>query len=146
MSQNKTLPVIGDFLSYLLDERAFSPYTAKCYGVDLRQFVEFLTEENNITLDLQDETAAWKRCGDADSTGVAGTVGPDCLTNHILKADTSLVREYLAHLDSFDYSAATNGQEDRHHAILLQMARKAWHHPGQSNGADPDTPSGQASA
>lgn len=107
MSQNKTLPIIGDFLSYLLDERAFSPYTAKCYGVDLRQFVEFLTEENSLTLDQAKETIAWQCCSDTDSSDVVDSVGPPCLTNHILGADTALVRTYLAHLDSFDYSAAT---------------------------------------
>ena len=32
------LPVIEQFMSYLLDERHFSPYTSRCYGVDLRQY------------------------------------------------------------------------------------------------------------
>jgi site-specific recombinase XerD len=34
--------VIQDFLSYLSLERRFSEHTAKCYGVDLRQFGEYL--------------------------------------------------------------------------------------------------------
>src|SRR5213594_103721 len=42
------LPVVEDFLRYLLDERHFSPYTSRCYGVDLRQYVDHLTEEHHI--------------------------------------------------------------------------------------------------
>ena len=40
-----TLPMIEQFLSYLTDERHFSPYTARCYGADLRQYSEHLIEE-----------------------------------------------------------------------------------------------------
>ena len=32
-----TLPIIAGFTSYLMDERHFSHYTARCYGADLRQ-------------------------------------------------------------------------------------------------------------
>ena len=35
--------IIQDFLNYLQFEKRFSPHTAKCYGVDLLQFGEFLT-------------------------------------------------------------------------------------------------------
>ena len=34
-----SLPITDAFASYLTDERHFSPYTALCYGADLRQFV-----------------------------------------------------------------------------------------------------------
>jgi integrase/recombinase XerC len=37
-----SLPLIDAFLSYLTDERHFSPYTARCYGADLRQYVGYL--------------------------------------------------------------------------------------------------------
>ena len=108
MSHNNTLPIVADFLSYLLDERAFSPYTAKCYGVDLRQYIEFLTDENNVTMNLAGETTAWQRSNDSSgTTDVVGTVGPTTVTGMILQADTASVREYLAHLDGFDYSPAT---------------------------------------
>tara|TARA_B100002052_G_scaffold291652_2_gene312033 strand:+ start:513 stop:1526 length:1014 start_codon:yes stop_codon:yes gene_type:complete len=108
MSQNNTLPVIGDFLSYLLDERAFSPYTAKCYGVDLRQFVEYLCDEHGHTIDPETESSTWRRCTEGNaSSDVVGTVGPTCLTSRIVSADTATIREFLAHLDGMDYSAAT---------------------------------------
>ena len=41
-----TLPITDAFSSYLMDERHFSPYTARCYGADLRQFVERLRRGN----------------------------------------------------------------------------------------------------
>jgi len=108
MSHNNTLPIFGDFLTYLLDERAFSPYTAKCYGVDLRQYVEYLSDEHNLTIDSTSEGTAWSRCCAADGTSdVVGKVGPATLTTLVVEADTASVREYLAHLDTFDYSPAT---------------------------------------
>ena len=42
MNDTNTLPLIQHFLTYLTDERHFSPYTGRCYGLDLRQFVEFI--------------------------------------------------------------------------------------------------------
>jgi site-specific recombinase XerD len=43
------LPIVEAFLAYLIDERHFSPYTSRCYGVDLRQYIDHLSEELNIT-------------------------------------------------------------------------------------------------
>jgi hypothetical protein len=31
---------VGGFIDYLTNERHFSAYTARCYGADLRQFVD----------------------------------------------------------------------------------------------------------
>ena len=31
-----TYPIVKAFLDYLIDERHFSQYTSRCYGVDLR--------------------------------------------------------------------------------------------------------------
>ena len=108
MSQNNTLPIFGDFLTYLLDERAFSPYTAKCYGVDLRQYVEYLSEENNISTDPASEASIWNRCSESEApSDVVGIVGPTSVTILVIQADTASVREYLTHLDTFDYSPAT---------------------------------------
>ena len=45
-----TLPVITMFLDYLTDERHFSPYTARCYGADLRQYTEYLVDEHGIEI------------------------------------------------------------------------------------------------
>src|SRR5262249_17246694 len=46
-----TLPITDAFAKYLMDERHFSPYTARCYGADLRQSVEFLAAENGVEVD-----------------------------------------------------------------------------------------------
>ena len=35
------IPLIEQFANYLRFERHFSPYTARCYEADLRQYVEF---------------------------------------------------------------------------------------------------------
>ena len=43
-------PLMGQFVDYLRFERHFSPYTARCYGADLRQFMEFLNGSDNPTV------------------------------------------------------------------------------------------------
>ena len=45
------LALLDSFTSYLSDERHFSPYTARCYGADLRQYVDFLASHHSIVLD-----------------------------------------------------------------------------------------------
>jgi len=55
------VPIVTSFLSYLLDERAFSVYTGRCYGVDLRQYLVWITEEQNLALDIPAESSAWQR-------------------------------------------------------------------------------------
>ena len=97
-----TLPITDAFTKYLADERHFSPYTARCYGADLRQFVEFLAKDNSIAVDLAKEAealAAPLACG---GEGTAKTV-----TQLIRSASAELVRAFLGHLGSQSYSAAT---------------------------------------
>ena len=52
------LPLVQQFLDYLVDERHFSPYTARCYGLDLRQYGEFLAEEYDANATPDAEAAA----------------------------------------------------------------------------------------
>jgi site-specific recombinase XerC len=52
------LPLVDRFLSYLIDERHFSPYTSRCYGLDLRQYIEFMSSEFGIDHDPSAEQAA----------------------------------------------------------------------------------------
>ncbi|MEO0511726.1 MAG: tyrosine recombinase XerC [Planctomycetota bacterium] len=99
MANDNPLAITQAFASYLVDERHFSPYTARCYGADLRQFVQFLTDDRGITLDEAAETRAFE-------TKPAGA-GTETLTQAICHADADLVRDFLAHLGSNDYSAAT---------------------------------------
>ncbi len=115
------LPIVDEFLHYLLDDRHFSPYTARCYGVDLRQYTEFLTDEFNIDCSREDEQKAYQRRlnnhapqtnhaptnGEA-SRDVLGTVGrPSTVSAAMLDADVDRIRAFLANLGEQNYSAAT---------------------------------------
>ena len=94
---NQTLPIVQNFLDYLVDERHFSPYTSRCYGLDLRQFTEFLSEEFGIGINVANETAAV-----SDSAARQGT-----LTGLILAADVERIRSFLTWMSERDYSSAT---------------------------------------
>ncbi len=98
--------IVISFLSYLLDERAFSEYTGRCYGVDLRQYLVWITEEQNLTLDIPAETAAWQRYSSGEKD-IAGHVGPETISEHIISADTEYLRSFLAYLAESNYSPAT---------------------------------------
>ncbi|MFG0258180.1 MAG: tyrosine recombinase XerC [Phycisphaerales bacterium JB043] len=96
-----TLPIVHVFQSYLTNERHFSPYTAKCYGADLRQFVEYLTDEMNVAVNESDEQRAFDSLENGKSPN--GTT----LTATICNADTDTIRGFLAHLNDQQYSTAT---------------------------------------
>lgn len=103
-----TLPLIDQFLAYLTDERHFSPYTARCYGADLRQYAEFLAEEQGITPNEEHERRALASPAEPASNGhVAGTIRPKTVTGIMREAGAEAIRHYLAHLAEQSYSAAT---------------------------------------
>ena len=99
-------PMVKAFLEYLLDERHFSQYTAKCYGVDLRQFITYLVDELDIPSDTSREAEVWNRAkeGQAD---IVGSVGTASITSTILSCNVEPIRGFLAHLADSNYSAAT---------------------------------------
>lgn len=98
---NEHLPIVRGFLSYLTDERHFSPYTSRCYGVDLRQYVDFIATQFGIKVDDAAESAAIRPAGTPAPAG-----GPT-VTAKILAADVELIRSFLASLGEHNYSAAT---------------------------------------
>ena len=102
----QNVPIITTFLEYLLEERAFSAYTGRCYGVDLRQYLVWITEEQNLTLDIPAESSAWQRFAQGEKE-VAGHVGPETITEHLVNADTEYLRSFLAYLAESSYSPAT---------------------------------------
>jgi integrase/recombinase XerC len=113
-SQLEHLPVVEAFLHYLIDERHFSPYTSRCYGVDLRQYLEHLTEELGIVPNREHEREALNRrrnspANQTRGTGdaIVGSVGPSTITNAMLDADVNSIRAFLSRLDEHRYSAAT---------------------------------------
>lgn len=89
-----SLPLVQQFVDHLRHERHFSPYTARCYAADLRQFVEHL--------------GAGKVEVDAEQ------YDPEIiplLEARLREADAMTVRGFLAHLDTFGYSAATTARK-----------------------------------
>ncbi|MBI1374384.1 MAG: tyrosine recombinase [Phycisphaera sp.] len=105
------IPLIQQFLEYIQLERHFSPYTARCYGADLRQYAEFLAGEvggQPASTPGGNGTADPARVGespeqrDARRAEVAAKV-----SRAIIEADTLMIRRLLAHLDGHEYSAAT---------------------------------------
>ncbi len=105
---SKILPIVKAFQSYLTDERHFSPYTAKCYGADLRQFVEFLCEEASTTIDMDIEQDSFdKRDAMSQQPGACAASMPTSLTKMICGADVDLIRSFLSHLADQNYSSAT---------------------------------------
>ncbi len=85
-------PYVQQFVDYLKHERHFSPYTARCYGADLRQYVEYLAGGPSLEDrrdDMDDETIGYKLAG----------------------ADAMTIRGFLSHLDTFGYSPATTARK-----------------------------------
>ncbi|MCA9282809.1 MAG: tyrosine recombinase XerC [Phycisphaeraceae bacterium] len=103
------IALIDRFLGYLTDERHFSPYTARCYGADLRQYVEFIADSlpSPVNPDHEAKVLAAREGSNGKSNGVAGTIHPQTVTTKILDADADSIREFLNHLSEQNYSAAT---------------------------------------
>ncbi|MEL7472453.1 MAG: tyrosine recombinase XerC [Planctomycetota bacterium] len=106
------LPIVRNFTSYLTDERHFSPYTARCYGADLRQYVEFLSVEHAIDPSEQIEMSWFERrqaqaAGGEAPSDTAGEVRPTTISAYICEADADAIRAFLAHLGDQNYSPAT---------------------------------------
>jgi integrase/recombinase XerC len=112
-SNTEHLPVVEAFLHYLIDERHFSPYTSRCYGVDLRQYVDHLSEELGLHAnpDVEREALNRRRASPpqprSEHDPVVGTVGPATITGAIFDADVNSIRGFLTRLDEHHYSAAT---------------------------------------
>ncbi len=105
-----TLPVIQAFLSYLTDERHFSPYTARCYGADLRQYVEFLSESLGAAVNMEQENTAYQARQNGRSPSASDVVGaiiPKTITRSICDTSTDAIRSFLTHLAEQNYSPAT---------------------------------------
>lgn len=101
------LPIIAGFTSYLMDERHFSHYTARCYGADLRQYIDFLCEEHNVEVKDALEQQAFDKIAQAGNGDVMGTILPDSITKFIVAGTPDSIRGFLSHLGNKDYSAAT---------------------------------------
>ena len=87
-------PFVEQFVNYLRFERHFSPYTARCYGADLRQYAEYLLGSDG-----------------SENTDTTDAANQQRIDQRLLAADAMVIRGFLAHLDSFGYSAATTARK-----------------------------------
>lgn len=101
-----TYPIVKGFLDYLIDERHFSQYTSRCYGVDLRQFIAHTSDELNLEFDADRELADWRKA-QSSNADVIGSVGPKTFTDIVLACEVEPIRSFLAHLVDCKYSTAT---------------------------------------
>ena len=100
--------IIQDFLNYLQFEKRFSPHTAKCYGVDLLQFGEFITGhgEGGASSEMHGEADT---LGSHDSgTATAVATHPKVNVDQLLAStDVNGIRSYMASLNEKQYAKAT---------------------------------------
>ena len=93
------LPIVDRFVAYLSNERHFSPYTGRCYGLDLRQFVDHIATEAGLDIRMDAEKAALES-RKPDPRG-------DTVTGRILACNVDLIRGFLQRLSEQNYSVAT---------------------------------------
>lgn len=97
------IPITNAFLEYLISERHFSKYTARCYGVDLRQFLEWTLDSQEIIPVQSIENKIFEKFKKESCTvNISNTA-----TEYILLASTDVIRDYLTKLTEFNYSPAT---------------------------------------
>jgi integrase/recombinase XerC len=93
------LPIVEQFVAYLGDERHFSPYTGRCYALDLSQYADFLAAKIGSAIDVVAEKSALEsRKPDIKGASV---------TARILACDVETIRAFLASLSEKQYSLAT---------------------------------------
>ena len=97
MSNNSSY--VDQFVQYLRFERHFSPYTARCYGADLRQYAAYLANND------AGQTTTTPVQSDSGSHEIQEQT--QCINNRIATSDATTIRSFLAHLDSLGYSSAT---------------------------------------
>ncbi len=95
-----TNQTLEQFVNYLRYERHFSPYTARCYGADLRQYAEFLSGE-----------APGQQPSETPPPQEEGSDGNGRLDAKLKSADAMVIRGFLTHLDGFGYSPATTARK-----------------------------------
>lgn len=117
----RPLPIVEQFLGYLLDERHFSVYTGRCYGVDLRQYADFISDDRGVTVDYSAEHTMLDRMIQQVASGrsphlngegahvieTVGQVAGGTITNVMLSNDVDGIRRFLGHLADQSYSPAT---------------------------------------
>jgi integrase/recombinase XerC len=104
------LPIMHAFVDHLLNERHFSPYTARWYTADLRQLAAFLIEDGRLAVCPDREQAAYDRRRHAagGDDAIVAVLGPPTITDAMIDASPATIRAFLRHVrDRHDYSSAT---------------------------------------
>ncbi|MAY73938.1 MAG: tyrosine recombinase [Phycisphaerae bacterium] len=107
------LPIAEAFTEALIHERHFSPYTARCYSADLRQYADFIAESNGIEPSEALELSRYEAIRESAEANrpapetIAGEIRPSSITDIIVGSDAEGVRTFLAHLADKQYSPAT---------------------------------------
>jgi len=100
--------ITQQFLDYLKLEKRFSEHTAKCYGVDLSQFSQFLTERSEAGQPADEPVSFDPPCLEQHGPATAVATRPDVKVDQLLlTTQTDDVRAYLALLQEKQYSKAT---------------------------------------
>jgi len=105
----KDCAIIHEFLSYLKFERHFSAHTAKCYGADLEQYVDFFANRVSQPQDA-DAAQSWSDASGGVMTQT-DTQTQTVIEQAILQADTETIRLYMAHLGGQQYSKSTTARK-----------------------------------
>ena len=99
-----------EFLNYLKFEKHFSDYTARCYGADLEQFVDFLHGQG--TDDHASSGGESYGTWNADSGGVATATKTETKVEElILTADVNLIRRFMTALADKQYCKSTTARK-----------------------------------
>lgn len=136
-------PLVDQFVNYLRYERHFSPYTARCYGADLKQFVSHLQEESCTPqahepsvaftpdhLPTEDPTPQATH-GDSDLHAIPPQLA-QTPNEPLTRVDPMAIRRFLTHLDGFGYSTATVARK-----IATLRSFYKWLHQRQMIKANP---------
>lgn len=128
------IALVEQFVNYLRFERHFSPYTARCYGADLRQYGLYMAGEIIAQAQRPEDVPAVSTLPQAptpppavdlglqlstDVTPPPAPVVPDVqpaenrtpVEARILAADAMTIRGFLTYLDDFAYSPATTARK-----------------------------------
>ncbi len=106
--------ITEDFLGYLKHEKHFSVHTAKCYGADLTQFVEFVVanssegspEQGGLSHGEANPSNPWSAQRGGTATALQ-TQTETKVEQMILGIDVNAVRKYMANLNQQQYSKST---------------------------------------
>lgn len=104
----KDCAITQEFLSYLKYEKHFSEHTAKCYGADLDQFLDFLGAGDQVN--SEQDSGQWSQ-SDGGAAVATQTETQKQVEQMVLHADVNTMRKYMARLNENQYSRSTTARK-----------------------------------